>query len=279
MASKDVAKGKVYADRAVALLRSAIRNGYSDYKDMQTNPALDPIREHPGFQEILKAGRPDRSYAAVWRATSTFTSVESHGLDPAGHRRRCREWLSQGYRPVAVSVARTTADQPPVAASVWHRPVVPEDAKEVLARRQANAAVALVRLGRAEKAWPLLRHSPDPSVRSYIVNWLKPLGADPKALMAELESLDRDKTPTPSEGQSRMEAILFHPETSMRRALILALGQYGHGVAAPGDREPLMSKLLDLYRDRSRRRASTGRRNGRCGGGASRTGSRRGMTS
>ena len=42
--------------------------------------------------------------------------------------------------------------------------------------------MALVRLGQPEKVWPLLRHSPDPSVRSYIVNWLKPLGADPKAI-------------------------------------------------------------------------------------------------
>jgi eukaryotic-like serine/threonine-protein kinase len=126
-------------------------------------------------------------------------------------------------------------------------PEATDDEKDRLARRQAKAAVALIRLGRPEKVWPLLRHSPDPSVRSYIVNWLKPLGADPKALMAELESLDRDKTPTPSEGQSRMEAILFHLETSMRRALILALGQYGTEWLTPGDREPLMKKLLDLY--------------------------------
>ena len=120
-------------------------------------------------------------------------------------------------------------------------------AKDVLAQRQARAAVALVRLGQPKKVWPLLRHSPDPSVRSYIVNWLKLLGVDPKTLKAELESLDRDKAPTPSEGQSRIEAILFHPETSMRRALILALGQYGQEELSPGDRELLTSKLLDLY--------------------------------
>ena len=104
-----------------------------------------------------------------------------------------------------------------------------------------------MRLGRPQKAWPLLTHSPDPRVRSYLVNWLKPLGADPKAMMAGLESLDRDKAPTPSKGQSRMEAILFHPEISMRRALILALGQYVQKELSPGDRELLTSKLLDLY--------------------------------
>ena len=39
-----------------------------------------------------------------------------------------------------------------------------------LAQRKANAAVALVRLGYADKAWPLLRHCADPSHRSYLIH-------------------------------------------------------------------------------------------------------------
>ena len=45
-----------------------------------------------------------------------------------------------------------------------------------------------------------------------------------------------------------MDAIL-HPETSVRRALILALGTYGADTFSPGDRQPLIPKLLDLYRN------------------------------
>ena len=44
-----------------------------------------------------------------------------------------------------------------------------------------------------------------------------------------------------------MDAILFHPETSTRRALILALGTYGTEALSPGEREPLVARLLDLY--------------------------------
>ena len=55
-----------------------------------------------------------------------------------------------------------------------------EEAKDRLAQRQARAAIALVRLGHADEVWPLLRHSADPRLRSFIVNWLNPLGADPK---------------------------------------------------------------------------------------------------
>jgi formylglycine-generating enzyme required for sulfatase activity len=46
-----------------------------------------------------------------------------------------------------------------------------------------------------------------------------------------------------------IDAILFHPETSVRRALILALGTYGADTFSPADREPLIPKLLDLYRN------------------------------
>jgi formylglycine-generating enzyme required for sulfatase activity len=44
-----------------------------------------------------------------------------------------------------------------------------------------------------------------------------------------------------------MDAILFHPDTSLRRALILALGTYGTEGWSPGEREPIIVKLLDLY--------------------------------
>jgi len=44
-----------------------------------------------------------------------------------------------------------------------------------------------------------------------------------------------------------MDAILFHPETSIRRALILALGTYSPDALSPAEREPLITKLLDAY--------------------------------
>ena len=51
-------------------------------------------------------------------------------------------------------------------------------AEEKLAKRQANAAVALLRMNQPAKVWPLLKHSPDPRVRSYLIHRLGPLGAD-----------------------------------------------------------------------------------------------------
>ena len=68
-------------------------------------------------------------------------------------------------------------------------------------------------------------------------------------IAAELDRIDPNAKPTPAQGQQMMDAILFHPETSMRRALILALGTYGTEGLSPGEREPLTGKLLDLYRN------------------------------
>ena len=178
-----------------------------------------------------------------------FEAIPIYGLDPAAYLQKCRELIAQGYRPVSWSLARTTAGGPLVAASVWHRPTVPEEVKDRLAERQARAAVALVRMGKALEIWSLLRHSADPRLRSFILNWLNPLGADPKTLAAEFNRIDSHAKPTPAPGQQKMDAILFHPETSMRRALILALGTYGTEGLSPGEREPLGAQLLDLYRN------------------------------
>src|SRR5262249_2116809 len=59
-----------------------------------------------------------------------------------------------------------------------------DPAGERLARRQAQAAVALLQLGQDEPVWSLLRHSPDPRPRSYLINLLQPLGTDLRLLLA-----------------------------------------------------------------------------------------------
>jgi formylglycine-generating enzyme required for sulfatase activity len=175
--------------------------------------AAQPVEEHP-----------EHRYASCWRADAAFEQVAAYGLDPATHLARCRDWVRQGYRPAALTVAGPGL----VAASVWHRPVVAEEEKERLAKRQANAAVALLRLGQPERVWPLLRHRPDPRVRSYVLARVGILGADPKALWQRFEN---------------------EPEVSARRALLLSLGEFGEKELPAAEREALLPRLFDLYRD------------------------------
>ena len=123
-----------------------------------------------------------------------------------------------GHREQAITLAETEiALKPGDEAS--------EDDKEILAQRQANAAVMLLRLGQADAVWPLLKHSPDPRVRSYIIHRLPPLGASPQAIVQYLEE---------------------EPEVSIRRALIQALGEYEDSDAI--DRKTLTTLLLKWYK-------------------------------
>ncbi len=127
--------------------------------------------------------------------------------------------------------------------------------KDLLAERQARAAVALIRLRRSEVVWPLLRYSSDPRLRSSIVNLLMPLGADPMEVAAELDRTATSRSTQssaaarekPSDGP--MKAILFDADTSKLRALILALGDYPASDIPPETLEPLITKLRALYRD------------------------------
>ena len=249
VAGKDQANSQALSERALSLLRKAIENGYVNYRHMQEDADLDPIRELATFNEIIKAGHLDRSYAAVWAGDFRFEASPLFGLDTAAQLQQCRELVAQGYRMVALSVARTSPGGLPITASVWHRPVITEETRDQLAERQARAGVALVRMDKAEEVWPLLRHSADPRLRSYLVNRLSALGADPRVFASELDRIPPTAKPTPAQGQQFMDAVLFHPETSQRRALILAMGTYGTEGLSPGEREPLASKLLDLYRN------------------------------
>ena len=67
--------------------------------------------------------------------------------------------------------------------------------------------------------------------------------------MTRLESLAQDPVSIPKDGKSRMDAILFHPETSERRALILALGRYNLDELSTDKREPLVEQLREMYRN------------------------------
>ena len=190
LAGKDADRSRALADRAINSLKTAVENGYSKYSEMQVAVDLDPIRGRPEFGEIMQAGHLDRAYATVSSGDLRFEAIAVYGLDPAAQQKRCRDLAAQGYRMVSLAVARTSPEGALATAAVWHRPVVREQAKDQLAERQARAAIALLRMGKAEAVWPLLQHSPDPRLRSFLINGLRSLGADPHAVAAELDRLD-----------------------------------------------------------------------------------------
>ncbi len=99
--------------------------------------------------------------------------------------------------------------------------------REKLAKRQANAAVALLLKNEPTKVWPLLTHSEDPRVRSYLIHRLCPLGADARVVGNQLGAT---------------------PDISSQRALLLSLGEFDLKVFSSVEREALVSKAQELFR-------------------------------
>ncbi len=105
-----------------------------------------------------------------------------------------------------------------------------DDKRETLAKRQANAAVALLRMNQHAKVWPLLKHGTDPRVRSYLIHRLGPLRAGAGAIIRQLES---------------------ESDIAIRRASILSLGEYGQTEFGPDTRKAMLPKLQEIYRTES----------------------------
>jgi hypothetical protein len=144
------------------LLREAITNDDADFGKMDEDADLDPIRDDPAFAEIMKAGHPDRRYAAASSSDANFEATSIHGLDPAAELQKCRELIDHGYRPVSWSASQTATEGTLVTASVWHRPAIAEETRDRLAERQARAAVAMIRLGKPRRCFHCCGTVPTP---------------------------------------------------------------------------------------------------------------------
>jgi formylglycine-generating enzyme required for sulfatase activity len=88
--------------------------------------------------------------------------------------------------------------------------------------------LALLKLGRAEPAWPLLKHSPHPEARSRLIQQMAPAGVGVAALA---------------------DRLLTEKDASIRRALILTLGEFTEEQVPADLRRRLGEKLVGWYRD------------------------------
>jgi formylglycine-generating enzyme required for sulfatase activity len=150
-------------------------------------------------------------------------------LQEEGHSAESRRLISGVYAGYVEGVPDAFAPLEQVLAEPSD-PKADVAARVALARRQANAAVTLAALGRGEKVWPLLRHTPDPTLRSYLIDRLGPGRVEVRAL---IDRLSRAR----------------EPDVSARRAVLLALGEFDQNQLLPAEREALAPRLLALYRD------------------------------
>lgn len=102
------------------------------------------------------------------------------------------------------------------------------DARDAFWKKQANAAVCLLELGKVDSVWPLFSQTPDPSLRSFIIDRLARLGATPEIISARIKE---------------------ESDPASRYALILALGQFDPQNLSSAQSLSFANQLAALYRD------------------------------
>jgi serine/threonine protein kinase/formylglycine-generating enzyme required for sulfatase activity len=182
--------GDIFRDQR--LERSAERS-------LATNLLADYATYNPPFLADLLMDADEKQFAVI------YPKVKNHG--------------EEGSLPLTGEIDKKLPPDLPSA----------DEKREKLAKRQANAAVALLRLNRPAKVWPLLKRIPpdDPRRRSYLIHRLSPLGADAEAIIQRLDE---------------------EPDMTICRALLLSLGEFDEKALAPEVRQALLPRLQEMYR-------------------------------
>ena len=135
-----------------------------------------------------------------------------------------------GFAITSVATVVALAQEPPRLIEILRESAPAEAAlleRDTLDQQEARAAVRLLGRGQTAAVWPMLRQAPDNSRRSYLIEFLGPLGTDPAPVI---------------------ERLRIEPDVTARRALILSLGGFGPSQLVSGLRATLVPELLELYR-------------------------------
>jgi hypothetical protein len=124
-----------------------------------------------------------------------------------------------GVQGVAALTATLKQPLPPLGA------VAERDA---VAKRQAEAAIALLRLGHEDAVWPFLRQSSDNSRRTYLTRLLGQGNVESRVIIRRLMS---------------------EHDLSARRAWVLSLGSFAGAQILQSQRQEVVATLLHWYRE------------------------------
>jgi formylglycine-generating enzyme required for sulfatase activity len=131
-------------------------------------------------------------------------------------------------------VAAYAADDPAQFQELEKRLAIPvpgnagDEDEIVLAKQKADIATAFLRMNQYEKMRGVMKHTPDPTARSFLIQRVSSLAVDPNIIWKELEQ---------------------EKDVSIRRALILSLGGYALECLSLVEREAVTSQLVQWYRD------------------------------
>ena len=225
-----------------------IREALSDHKSVLTEPLWT-------FLENPKNAQAERFHAACalaafapddlrWKKVSGDVAAVLMPQRPVVIDQRtdalkgARKWLLPPLADFLVDEKRSVSERGSIATIYGSYAIDTPDGYARLEKqldehgtpmlRQASIGTALMVMGKSEKVWRLLKHSADPTSRSFLMERLAPAGVDPKILLTRLE---------------------YEKEVSVKRAILLSLGEFGLDRLTPAERRNYWPRLLQLYQD------------------------------
>lgn len=228
LAEKDPQAAARYAKIAIDLIGQLVEQNAYDLDLLRRDEDFNSLRDRPEFLAFLHEHglSPRFGYLATNSPGVEVRSISNHG--PSPDLDVIRDLIGKGFSPRAIATSPSPLDEEASHfASVWHRPLPLDEFKENLAQRQANAAVALLRMGVAnDDVWAFFRHRQDLRAQSYLVHRLRVLKVSPIVLRARLVEENR---------------------ADERRALLLALGEYSLSSFTELERSDLLERVALLY--------------------------------
>jgi eukaryotic-like serine/threonine-protein kinase len=214
------------AERLWSVLEDANRDG-----DQRLRAASALAQYAPGDPRWKKVGREVAAKLVTENSLVLGTWIES--LRPASQF--LREGLADILQDETIGDARKI-DACDVYASFsvegpgWVQELTKrlQALESVSPERRANVAAALLRMNQYGAIRENLRHSPDPTVRSHLIQQFHSLAIDPKMLWRQLQQ---------------------EKEVSIRRALVLGMGEFDPEQLVPAERAAVIAQLVQWYRD------------------------------
>ena len=247
LADKDPVQSEIFANRSIEVLRQLVALGYTDAYQMKGDPDFTWLHGDPRFVAVLEEIEGSSKYAALWRADIEFESKLLTKVPIDGSLNQIEPLIAKGYRPVAITIdplAHASVSGPtklggptPINSAgavgratgeascsiVFHRPIIPDAAKEELALQQVIAAITLLRMDAPECVWPLFQQQPDPRLCNYVLHRLVPYQVDPELLLTQLQK---------------------ESEVSRRRSLILGIGEFARAKLLSPEQKAIASAVL-----------------------------------
>jgi serine/threonine protein kinase/formylglycine-generating enzyme required for sulfatase activity/energy-coupling factor transporter ATP-binding protein EcfA2 len=245
-ATKVPASSQRFADRAIELLQQIVAQGYNQVDQLKSDADFANLHADPRFLSLLKKLEPSAKYATVLSSNTKWESKLLATVPLDSLARQLTPLLSQGWRPFSIAIDSnspiTERDEYNRTCSLLlHRPVIPDDSRLSLAKRQAGSAIALLRQGEREKIFSALRVSDDPESLTQFVHRCRARSVSFGELWDCVQIVERTRPALRGDSRRLEDRVLF--------GLLMALGEFSLSEIPLDQRDSTVNQLATWYRD------------------------------